>query len=883
MERIRRAGRRLKWLFRRNDFDRQLEEEMRFHLEMAAHANAEAGMTADEARYAARRQFGNPTLLKETSHETYGWRWLETLAQDVRYAVRGMRNNPGFSAVAVLSLGLGIGANTAIFYLMNAALLESLPVKRPEELVQVVSVFRDGARVSNVDYRVFQYVHGATQSFSGLFASVEDEYNLRVEGHVERVSGQRVSGSYYTTLGVQAVVGRTITEEDDVRPGGNPVVVLSHPFWKRRFGLEPSVVGKTVYLNGSPFTIIGVTPPQFYGLDRLLPTDITVPMATQADPYWVWITGRLRPGVSVHQARAELEAPFQQAIDGYSHSAKSWSARDRQNFFSQKVDLDRAGKGLRFLRAALDEPIQILTIVVGIVLLIACANVANLLLARSAARSKEIGLRRVVGAGRNRILRQLLTESLLLALIGGALGLLLAAWGSRLFVTLLLPFSDWAYLDFRPSYRILAFNMAVSLGAALVFGLAPALRATRVDLHLALKGTSGNASGRTRVGPARGLLVAQVAASLVLLVTAGLFLRTLRTLKTLDPGFDSENLLLMRIDPERSGYTGARAIALSKELTARIQAIPGVRSASVSSNVLFGIGGWKKTLWVQGYDYAPGEDQMVAFNAVGSRFFETAGIPLLAGREFDERDLSPSPRSAVINQAMARKYFGNDNPIRRLFRDSANNYEIVGVVGNAKYGSLRERTYPVVYQPLAAETGSIVLHVRTIGDPAAMISRIRREIAAIDKDLPVYGVRTLADQVSQSLHRERMFATLTSLFGALALVLACVGLYGVMAYTVTRRTGEIGIRMALGARCGDVLKLVLGQAAGVVAAGLAIGVAVAWGVTRFAASQFYGVSAADPMTFVAVSVLLATVALAASYVPARRASRVDPMAVLRYD
>ena len=878
----------LRNLFRKSRLEGELDAELRFHLEQQIARNIARGMTPQDARYAALRAFGGVEQVKEASRDARGTRFLEDFIQDVRYGARVLRRSPGFVFVAVLSLALGIGANTAIFSLLSQASLEPLPVANPSELVQIILVSPSGARFSNLTPE-FRSLLENRQSFSAALTYAKQPMNLQFGDQSERVPALLVSGSFYSTLGVNAFLGRIIGEADD-QPSVPPVAVLSYAFWKRRFAQDPSMLGKTLFLDGRAFTIVGVTPPEFFGVDRLSAPDVTVPLAVFPPPYYAYCLGRLKPGVSLEQGRAELAVSLRQVLETAQDTIKDWSPRDRQEWLGLKADLNRAAAGTWDLQVTLSERVPVLMLSVGVLLLIACLNVANLLLSRIAARTREISVRLALGAGRGRLCRQLLTESVLLSLAGGLLGLLFAFWGHDLLVSFL-PIDPSAAVRFHLDVRILAFTAAVAILTGILFGTLPALRATRLDPYPALKGEAPRAvgAGRLRLRPTRTLLVVQLAASLVLLVGAMLFVRTLHNLQTLDSGFDTEHILLLTIDPTQSRFRGERVTALYDELTNRVRAIPGVRSAALAEGKLFGSGSWQKTLWVEGYRYALDENQYAAFNVVSPGFFSTAGIPLLAGRDFGPQDRAGAPLVAIVNQAFVQKYFQGQNPIGRRFGDegpaSAGKYEIIGVVKDSKYWSLRERPRPSVFHSMAQvpESGALVLHVRTAGAPAAMASLIRQEIQALDKNLVVYNVRTMTEQVDATLRDERMFATLSTFFGALALLLACVGLYGVAAYSLTHRTNEIGIRMALGAHPGDVLWLVLKENLLLVAIGAVIGTPVALACARVVSSLLFGLTPADPASVITGILVLAGVALVACLLPAWRASRVNPLVALRYE
>jgi predicted permease len=778
-----------------------------------------------------------------------------------------------------LTLALGIGVNTAVFGLLYDTVLESLPISRPQELVQLM--WRQGtADGSNFNWPDYQPLLEPQPALPGLFAYLDREANLRSGSSSERVRAHLVSGAYYSTLGVYGFIGRTLVAADD-RPSAARVAVLSYAYWQRRFGRDPSVLGRTIYLNCTPFNIVGVTPPEFYGMNRLSPPDVTYPLHAVPLPdgssYYVYYFTRLRPGVSLEQARAIISNRFRGLLDEELGGYKSWMG-------DVKINVIPAATGEESVRFQLRVPLVVLSISVGVVLLICCTNMASLLLSRAAARTREIGVRLAIGASRQRIIRQHLTESVLLGVGGGFVGLLAAYWVHHLLITLL-AFDRSAAMQFRLHTPLLAFTAGVSVLSGIVFGIAPALRATRLGLYAAAtRGESPGASGG-RLGPTRAFLVVQVAASVALLVGATMFVRTLRNLETLDAGFNPEHLLLMTIDPRESRFQGDRATFLLDELTDRVPAVPGVRSAALALATLFGDSA-QKNVWVQGDAYHHGA---VAYNIVGPGFFTNAGIPLLTGREFSSRDRTGAPLVAIINQAFAREYFPGQNPLGRRFgdqgADSAGKCEIIGVVMDARYTSLRVAPRPAVFQSLwqLAESAPFVLHVRVTGEPGTTAARIRREIQAIDPQLVIYGIQTMTEQVNTTLRQERMFATLSALFGALALVLCCVGLYGVAAYSVRSRTNEIGIRMALGASRANVVWLVLRQTLVLVALGVAIGVPVALACTRFVKSLLFGLAPGEPSS-VAIAVLtLAGVAVIAAFLPALRATRIDPLEALRYE
>ena len=899
--RLRREVSKLVALFRRSKPANDLEEEIRSHLEMEEQENLESGMPPEEAHYEALRRFGNVALTQERSREMWNWSTVETLWQDLGYGVRQLRRSPGFAIVAILTLALGIGANTAIFSVIDAVLLRELPVKNPHELIALATVGPYG--VGSFSYSGFKRFRDANRVCSEMAAvGWLNQLDASIDGQAETVEGRIVTGNFFTLLGVGASAGRTFTSQDEKSPQTSAVAVISHAYWKRRFGLSPSVVGRNITLNRTQFAIVGVTPASFSGPDVGRLPDIYVPMTMepafhdeqswldQPDFHWLNVMGRLKPGVSREQARADLEVIHRQVLADIP--MKGWSPAEQKDLLSTHLEVRSAASGLPFgLPKVFSGALSILMGIVGLVLLIACANVANLLLGRATVRQKEIAVRVAIGAGRFRLIRQLLTESVVLAIAAGALGLLCAYWASAGIVALMSIGQDPISLNLRPDPRVLGFTGAIALLTTVLFGLAPALRGTRLDLTPALKESAGSQGSRkSRLGLGKGLVVAQVALSLLLLFGAGLFLRTFLNLRTLDPGFDRKGVLLFDLDPTKSGYKGAAVARLYEKLLQHFNAIPGVRSASLSNmEPITGGGGWDNSVWAEGYTPRPDENLTVYLNSVGPRYFETLRNPLLLGRDFSPRDTEASPKVAIINQTMAHYFFGNSNPIGKTFGwfgEDKNKvqFEIVGVVKDSKYETLREQIPRTAYLdcfqiPLSGMTFA----VRTSVKPSAVISQVRDEIRAVDAGLRIRGFSTLEDHVDNSLGHERLMATLSSLFAGLALVLACVGLYGVMSYAVARRTNEIGIRMALGAGRAQIVGTIMRESALMILAGVALGLPVAIAAARLISSRLYGLKPADPVTIAGAIVLLTAVAGLAGYVPARRATNVDPLVALRHE
>jgi predicted permease len=849
----------------------------------------------------------------------------DEMFQDLRFGIRLLLKHKGFTVVAVLSLALGVGANTAIFSLINAALLKTLPVKDPQQLVFFMVAGPQGMG-TGFSYPHLEQFNRHNRSFTGITAaSAAGRIRLAepgAGGQVELVQAARVSGNFFSELGVGAVAGRTLTEADDSPAGAQPVAVISYNFWKRRFGLDPGVVGRKVTLDDFPFTIVGVAPPGFFGFEVGSSLDLWWPirMTPQVMPgsqvlndngtRWLFPMARLKPGVSVEQAQAEMNAVFRQQLNEIEpERLASFTPVQRRNHFERNIQLVAGGTGFTWLREQIKRPLLILLLIVGLVLLIACANVANLLLARAAGRRKEMAVRLAIGAGRFRLVRQLLTESLLLAALSGALGLLLAQWGARLLLAYL-PQERTATFDLSPDAQVLAFTLVVSLLTSLLFGLAPALRATRLDLSSSLKDAVGGGAGRARLTPHKLLIVTQVALSLFLLVGAGLFVRSLHNLKNLDAGFDRENVVLFSLDAPR-GYTLAQRVNLYQQALDRLEALPGARAASLASFSLLSGSGSNGNVVVEGYANRPDEDMDCHRLWVGPKYFETMGIPLLQGRDFGPQELQPqgglpadqpaasqplppppsASLAAVINQTMARYFFRDENPLGRRFRLQRGPLqnipiEVIGVIKDAKYYNLREQTprtfYLSLFQyPRGGQAGTMLL--RSFADTASTASAIQRTLQELDPQAQVVNVRTMNEVVDRTLLQERFVAQLGSFFSLFALLLASIGLYGVMSYATARRTREIGIRMALGARATDVIRLVLRETMLLVGAGVVIGLGAAFAATRLVASLLFGLEANDPLTIALAVLLMLVVAALAGYLPARRAARVDPMAALRYE
>jgi predicted permease len=819
-----------------------------------------------------------------------------SLIQDLAYALRLLRKSPVFTSAVTLSLALGIGANTAIFSLIDAVLWRTLPVTDPEGLV-LLTHSRGTSFQGGFTYQQYRIMREQNDGGPVPAAWSSARINVSVDGGSEPTTeGQLVSGNYFSVLGVSAVAGRSIGAEDDLVPNGHPVAMISYGYWKRRFGLASSAIGRDIGISGTPFTIIGVTPPEFFGVEVGSSPDLFLPIMMQptampdlenllVDPIiyrtWLQVVTRVPPGVTAAQTVAKLEPLFLQEVPK--------GGKFGEVLPEERLSFAPAATGISSLRRQFSRPLFVLMAIVGIVLLIACANTASLLLARAASRSSEFGVRVALGAGRRRLVRQLLVESVVLATLGGVCGVLLAVGATRLLIAYMSAGRSPIALSLNPDLRMLTFTAGVSLLTGILFGLIPALRATRIDLTAALKNTGRSVRGGLRSG--KILCVTQVALSLVLLIGAGLFVRSLQNLNGQVPGVDRDSVLIVRVEPKGSDQrnipgTTARLDRIYKDLLTRVASLNGVRACSLAQftpTVLRG-----NTI---PFTLPSGDDKRALVPMVYPNYFATMGISLIAGRDFNDSDLTEgSPLVAVVNETFARQAFGGAPAVGRQLRQRNQLREIVGVVRDSRYTSLREETPPIVYQTfLQTNTGrgQMALYVRTAGSAASVLPQIRQAVQDIDRNLPLFDVNTLAEEVGAVLIQERLIATLSAVFSTLALLLACVGLYGLLAFSVVQRTAEMGIRMALGARRADVVWTVMREALMLVAIGLAIGVPAALVIARIASNQIAGllfrVGTSDPQTILAAMLILTSVAGIAGYVPARRASRVDPMVALRTD
>jgi predicted permease len=900
MARLRRLVAGLIALFRPHRAECELDEELRAYLEASIDAKARAGMAEDDATRAARAEVGSLAAVKDYTRDV-GWETkVESVWRDARYAARTLRKSPAFTAVAVLTLGLGIGANTAIFSAVNAILLRRLPVERPEELISLVAVYPSGVEP------VFSYSAYRRISADGahladaIAASTVRREAITIDGLPEPVDLQWASGNYFTTLAVSASVGRMLTPSDDPFPPGERVAVLSDAYWTRRFGRDPAVVGRTFRLKGTACTIVGVAPRGFAGESPGETVDLWMPLSARPDaPAWVWsghsttwlrILARRRPGVSLEQARAGLEPVY--GLIRADIAAGTESAEFRAGVLESRLAVADGSRGSSRIRDNLSGPLLILMGIVGLVLLVACANVANLVLARAAARRRATAVCLAIGAGRLRVVRQGIAEAVLLASLGGLGGLCLAAWGVSVLETLIsgaLPIS----LDVSPDARVFAFTAITSCATAVLCGFVPAMRAARVDPVVALKGGGEWGPGAPRIPLGRALVVGQVAVSLVLLVVAGLFVRSLRELQDVETGFDPDRVVLFRIAPPagEEPVTLDTRRTLYRQLLARAEAVPGVEAASASFSGVFSRGTWRNAIAVEGF-VPPAEVTPRSFaNSITARYFEVMRLAVLRGRGFTDADHETAPRVAAVNETFARQFFGEEDPIGRRVGFCSNAscgpphnpmMEVVGVIEDAKYIDLREDKRAMLYVPFTQFDQNLSeLEVRTAGNPAAVVARLHRELATVDRRLAVVATIAARDQVDASIVAERLVARLSATFGLLAVSLAGVGLYGLIAYVSAQRTGEIGIRMALGAGDRDVRRLVLRDTLALVGLGAIIGLPAALGAGWLLSSQLYQVGPADPVVLTLSIAALAVVALVAGYLPARRATGVDPATALR--
>lgn len=884
--------RRLLNLMRSDRVARDIEREMDFHLAERVDELVARGMSEAEARREARRRFGHRPALKERVYNVDVLAWLDSTLADVRYAVRALRANPGFTLVAVLCLGLGIGANTAIFSLINAVVLRSLPVRHPEELVHLTG--NRGDVFSNPQW---EQIRDGQDVLSGTFAFADQSFNLTAGGAVRRAAGAWVSGDYFNVLGVSPVAGRLLELTDDVR-GCPGVAVLSHGFWQGEYGGARDAVGRTISLDGHPFEIIGVTAPGFSGIHIGRAAGVFLPLCTVAilredqelldarTISFLNVFGRLRPGSSVAEAQAGLALAADRVFEATVPTV--WAADAQLRYRERTLSAVSATNGVSNVRDQYRDALLTLLVVVGVVLLIACANVAHLLLARSTARQHEIAVRLALGSGRARLARQLLTESVLLALLGAGAGVLFARWSSELVLMFVSQGGRAVSLDLSLDLRVLGFTIAVATATGILFGLAPAWHSARVDPQTAMRGAGRGQVGDTRQHFAKGIVIGQVALSLVLVVAAGLLIGSFRRLARLDPGFRSDGVLVVSADWSNLDLADDRHERFPRALLERMRAVPGVRHASASLVTPIGGAIWNESVVVGDLGPQDAGDADVWFNGVTEGFLDTYGTALLAGRDFTARDGPDAAPVVLVNQTVARRFFGDASPLgKHIYLNSAGGIgaplEIVGVVEDAKYHRLDEPTPPTAYVPLEQTElwrPSIELALRGDGAASGLITAVTEAMRDVHPSIAV-EFSPLNQRLATSLARPRLLATLSGFFGGLALLLAVIGLYGTMSYSVARRRSEIGIRIALGAARTSILRMVAGEAGVVIGMGVVLGTLMALAATHLVAAFLYGVAASDPATLALSALTLATVAMAAALAPAWRAARVDPMVVLR--
>lgn len=821
---------------------------------------------------------------------------------DLRFALRMLRKKPGFTIVAVLTLALGIGANAALFSLTDAVLLQTLPVKDPGQLTTISSYDPTSGPDVNTSfsYPMYQDLRDKNDVFSGVLARSGAQMNISYEGRNDRVRGELVSGNYFDVLGVRPWAGRLFTQDDDRTPGAHPVAVLSYGFWERRFGKDFGVVGKTILVNETPLTVIGVSPPGFYGVDLSNNADVRVPlmMTPVFNPVpkgrlqtrnWQWLTlmARRKDGMTPAQAEASLAVLYQQVRAGEAQQLPAdASATERQRFLATKIQLRDGSQGFQHLQREMKMPLLLLFGGTCVVLLILCANLANLMLARDAARDQEIAVRLALGAGRLRLLRQWLTEAILLSVLGAIAGVLVASWVKTALVAFMPP--DYRMnLDLPLGWRFIGFTLLVSFVVGVVLGLAPALHAARGRSALALRGESRTfVSGGGLFSLRSGLILTQVALSLPLLIVSALFLNSLQKLRGVDTGFAKNNVLIASINPTLNGYSQEKTQSFYRDLLLDLRTLPGVQSASLSSDSPIS-GGWDELgLVVEGYQPQEGERVNAQSSIISPDYFRSLGIALVAGRDFNDQDTTGAPKVTIINEKMAQRFFGSANPIgRKIGTEDKPDTVIVGVVKDVQYLSLREPALNHFFEPIAQQPRllDLTMHIKTAGEPTALVDLVRAQVQRLDPHLPLYGVKTLAAQIDESITQERLVTWLCTAFGLLATLLTALGLYGVLAFSVAQRTKEIGIRVALGAQARDVMKLIIGQGMLLVIAGVVLGLGASFAITRLIASLLFGVTPTNAITFIAASVGLALLALFACYIPARRATKVDPLVALRYE
>jgi predicted permease len=896
----------------RKRVEEELNEEVDSYFDILVARHIGRGLSREQARRAARVEFEGPEQVKEKVREVRIGAEIETTLRDIGYAWRVLRRSPVFTIVAVLTLALGIGANTAIFTLINAVMLRALPVEHPEQLVLLTDPAVSGISTDTTErglrermsYPEFEELRAHNTVFSGMVAA-QNEANhqdvFRDAGPASqpvKAYTQLVSGDFFRLLGVRPVLGRTFTAEEDNAPGANPLAVISHGFWQREFAGDRGIVGRTFRVGQGVFQIVGVAPAGFRGILVGSDTDLWIPITMQEqvlpgrnylkprDTLWVHILARLSPATTIGSAEAATNVAFQQILQ--AQAADAPIEKERRDMLLQRIELRPGARGASTLRGQFSDPLVLLMAMVGVVLLIACANIANLMLVRATGRQREIGIRLAIGAGRARLIRQLLTESLLIAALGGMLGILMASVGARVLVALVSARVDGLELEISHDYRVLLFTTAVSLATGILFGLLPAIRATRMDLNRALAADArGSIGGHGRVQTGRILAILQIALSLVLLLGSALFVRSLHNMLTQDLGFERYHLLMVGVDPVTAGYKESEAKDLYEKARAELRRIPGVRNVTLSNTGLFG-GESRDRISLDGSPIRDPQQLRSFWTLVGPDYFSTLGIPLLQGREITTADAVRGLQVCVVNESFARRFFPNSDAIGHHVTDeypsTRETFEIVGVVSDSREHRPNEmrgpRFYANIHNPIGT-VDEVTFLLNTSGEPSAVASAVRQSLQRLDRNLPIWSLRTVNEQIDRRLITERLMAQLAAFFGVVALSMAAIGLYGVISHSITRRKSEIGIRMALGATERSVVRMVLGETLGIVAVGMVIGLACALMLGSLISSRLYGLTSADPLSIALAALVILGTAVLAGYIPARRASRIDPMASLR--
>lgn len=908
-------------LFHKQQRSRDMDEELRAFQEASTQEKLRRGMSHEQARRAACIEMGSTETVKHKVRAS-GWEsTAENIWQDIRFSLRMMAKSPGFTAVAILSLALGIGANTSIFTLINNLMLKSLPVTDPQSLVAFGKEV-GGGRIAGIPngsmdlfpYDFYQQLEQQQTFFQGItaFASFPTRVSVRSSatstGTATQAISHLVTGNFFSVLGAEPLLGRSLLPTDTESPGRNPVAVISYRYWQQTLSADPSVIGSAITINGQPFTVVGVMPAKFYGVDLNEESpDMWLPLTMQAQVMqqptmlapnglqWLHFMGRRKSDANMKQAQAWVTAQAQQYLR--DHEAHPLSAKASEQIQKVFVELLPGESGISNLRNLYEQPLHILMGVVILVLLIACANLANFLLARAASREREFSTRLALGSSRARIVRQILTETLLLSFMGGALGLLLAFWGTRLLIRFVTSgaVGGGTALSATPDLHVLAFTFGLSIVTALLFGIAPALRISRISVAPTLTSnarTASSSGGRSSRLLPNILVTSQVVLSLMLLAVAGLFVRTLHNLEDQDFGFNRTNVLLVNFNPKFAGYKAAQLNGLYERILNRVEAIPGVKSATVSGAPPIARGNWISPIFIKGYTAAPDEDLSTLINRVGPRFFETMGIPMVQGRPIESKDTATSPKVVIVNQTLANHFFPHGDAIGRRFTIAdpsvKGEWEIAGIVRDAKYSSPRNvQPARMIYLPVMQLTDddnyAYVLELRTAGDPVPLTAAVRAAFAEVDPNLSILQVRTIDQQVDHLMDREKLISRLSVFFSLLALSLACIGLYGVMSYNVARRTNEIGIRLALGSQPNGVLWMILRESMLLLAIGIAIGIPATLAASRTIQSQLFGLSSSDPLTFLSAILTIAVVTLIAAWFPAYRATKIDPVVALRYE